>query len=487
MNDKYPLQDTRLSMPMTSAGERAMCGSILSPAHRRFRRSRGFARGLRGLLLLLPVGGILTCDWITELGNDPPHPVGTIPDQIVEVDSAVTVGLAAYFDDPDGDSLSYDAVSAAPAMAAATVSGGMLTVTGRSKGETRVTVAASDPDGLTATQNFAVTVPNRGPVVVDAIPEGEVFVDGTLMIDLAGYFADPDGDDLAFSATSSDATRATAAVSESTVTVTGMAVGSTTVTVIASDSEGLESAQSFGVTVPNRAPVAVGTIGDRVLEVDSVAILDVAPVFADPDRDSLAYTAASSDPARVEVVVSGSTLTVTGVAKGGVAVTVAARDPGDLEAELGFMVTVPNRAPSAVGAIGDREGDPLEYTAVSSDTTRAVVALSGGVVRLSGVAVGDAEVTVTARDPEGLEAEQAFAVTVPNRAPLPVGTIADRDAFVGDTVTVDVTAYFEEPDGEMLTYAAVSSSATVATVTTSGSTVAVAAVAVGGATVTTLP
>lgn len=295
----------------------------------------------------------------------------------------------------------------------------------------------------------------------------------------------------------------TAVVSENTVTLTGMAVGTATVTVSARDPAGLAAEQSFAVTVPNRAPAAVGTIDDRELEVDSVVELDVAPFFADPDRDPLAYTTASSDSARAMVALSGSTLTVTGVAKGGITVTVTATDPGGLSAEQGFAVTVPNRPPFPADTIGDRElfvgdeveidvaahfadpdGDPLEYAAVSSDTTRAMVALEGGLVTLSGVAVGDATVTVEVRDPEGLEAEQAFGVTVPNRAPEPVGAIADRDVHVGDTVMLDVAAYFTEPDGETLAYEAASSGATIATVTISGSAVTVAALAVGAAAVT---
>ncbi|MXW16804.1 MAG: hypothetical protein F4X60_11595 [Gemmatimonadetes bacterium] len=460
-------------------------------------------RGGFRLLLLLSMAGLLTCDWITSLGNDPPGVLGTIPAQVVEVDSAVVLDVAAYFTDPDGDSLTYDAVSADPGTAAAGVSGSLLAVTGVAKGETRVTVAAEDPDGLAAEQSFAVTVPNRGPVVADTIPDGEVFVDSVLVIDAAVHFTDPDGDDLEFSAGSSDPTRATVAVSESTVTATGMAVGSTTVTVTARDTEGLEAAQIFEVTVPNRAPAAVGRIGNRELEVDSVAMVDVAPVFADPDRDSLVYAAVSSDPGRVMVGLAGSTLMLGGVAKGGATVTVTASDPGGLEAEQMFMVTVPNRVPAAVGAIGDRElfvgdqvevdvavhfadpdGDPLEFAAASSDTTRALAALSGGVVTLSGVAVGGAVVTVTARDPEGLKAELAFAVTVPNRAPEPLGTISDRDVYVGDTVTVDIAPHFREPDGEALVYGAMSSSEMTAWVAVAGGTVTVAAVAVGSATVT---
>ncbi|MDE2876843.1 MAG: putative Ig domain-containing protein [Gemmatimonadota bacterium] len=445
---------------------------------------------------------MLSCDWITALGNDPPTAVGTIPDQVVEVDSAVVLDLAPHFDDPDGDSLTYRAGSAA-SVAASSVVGGMLTVTGVAKGGTSVTVTAQDPDGLTAAQSFSVTVPNRAPVVSDTIADGEVYVDSALVIDAAAYFTDPDGDDLHYSPASADPARAAVAVSGSAVTVTGMAVGSAVVTVTARDPAGLAAEQSFEVAVPNRTPAAAGTIEDRVVEVDSVFALDVTPYFADPDRDSLVYAATSSDPGKAVVVLSGSRLTLTGAAKGAVTVTVTARDPGGLEAEQGFTVTIPNRPPAAEGAIEDRElfvgdalevdvaahfadpdGDPLEYAAVSSDPDRAAVAVSGGVVTMTGRAVGNATVTVTARDPEGLSAGQGFVVTVPNRAPLPVGTIADRDVHVGDTVTLGVAAWFTEPDGETLAYAAASSGSGTATAVQAGGVLTIAGVTVGEAIVT---
>ena len=355
------------------------------------------------LLLLLAVAGVLTCDWITGPENQPPNAVGTIPAQIVEVDSAVALDLAGYFSDPEGDTLAYAALSVAPATAAVTVSNRVLTVTGVAKGETVVTATATDPDGLAASQSFVVTVPNRVPVVGDTIADGEVYVDSTLVLDAAAYFADPDGDDLAYTATSSDTTRATVVVSESVVTVTGMGVGGAMVTVVARDPGGLTVEQSFAVTVPNRTPVAVGTIEDRVVEVDSVFALDVAGYFADPDRDSLAYAATLSDSARVVVGLAGSMLTLTGVAKGSVTVTVTARDPWGLEVGQGFAVRVPNRAPSPVGTIEARElfvgdaleidvadhfadpdGDVLEYAAASSDTVRARVVAVGGVVTVTG-------------------------------------------------------------------------------------------------------
>ena len=435
--------------------------------------------------------------------NRAPSAVGKIPDQVVAVDSAVVVDVQPYFADPDGDTLAYAASSSGTATVAVTVSGSMVTVTGVAAGGATVTVTARDPEGLTAEQVFGVTVPNRAPAAVGTIADQEAYVDSTATVDVAEHFTDPDGDPLEYSATSSDTTRATVVVSGSTVAVNGTAVGSATVTVTARDTAGLAAEQRFEVTVPNRTPEAVGTIADREVEVDSVVMVDVATYFTDPDRDSLEYSASSSDTTRATVEVSGSMLTVTGVAAGSTAVTVTSRDPGRLSAEQRFGVKVPNRAPLAVGTIPDQavhvddtvavdlaeffadpDGDVLEYAAASSDSTRAAVSVSGSMATISGAAVGSTTVAVTARDTAGLAAEQRFRVTVPNRAPVAVGTIEDQEVHVSDTVVVDVASYFTDADREELGYAAGASSEATVSVAVSGSTVTIAGMSVGNATVT---
>ena len=435
--------------------------------------------------------------------NRPPEAVGTIEDRELYVGDAVEIDVAAHFTDPDGEELEYAVASSDTARAAVGVSGGMVTVSGAAVGSATLTVTARDPEGLSAEQAFAVKVPNRAPEPHGTIADRDIYVGDTVAVDIVAYFAEPDGEELEYAAVSASAATATVAVSGSTLTVAAVAVGSTTVTVTAQDPHGLWAEQSFAVTVPSRAPSRVGRIADREVKVDSVVVVEVANRFTEPDGEELEYSATSSDITRVVVAMSGSRLTVTGVAKGTATVTVTAVDPGGLAAEQSFGVTVPNRPPEAVGTIEDRElyvgdaveidvaahftdpdGEELEYAVASSDTARAAVGVSGGMVTVSGAAVGSATLTVTARDPEGLSAEQAFAVKVPNRAPEPHGTIADRDIYVGDTVAVDIVAYFAEPDGEELEYAAVSASAATATVAVSGSTLTVAAVAVGSTTVT---
>ncbi len=73
----------------------------------------------------------------------------------------VDVDVSAYFSDPDGDSLSYDAVSSDPSTAAVTVHGDVVEISGVARGEAMVTVVATDPGGLHARSSFLVDVIGR--------------------------------------------------------------------------------------------------------------------------------------------------------------------------------------------------------------------------------------------------------------------------------------------------------------------------------------
>ena len=60
----------------------------------------------------------------------------------------------------------------------------------------------------------------------------------------------------------------------------------------------------------------------------------------------------------------------------------------------------------------DPDGDPLTYTAATSNGGVVTAAVSGSTVSLAPVLAGTATVTVTARDPGGLSGTQTMAVTV---------------------------------------------------------------------------
>ena len=161
---------------------------------------------------------------------------------------------------------------------------------------------------------------------------------GAFTVDLGDYFSDPDGDTLTYTASSGDTGVATVAVSGSTLTVTPVDEGDTSITVTASDAT-RSAAQLFALSlVANRAPTTSGTIPDaEIAKLDHV--VDVASYFSDPDGDTLSYSASSDDTGVATVAVSGSEVTVSRVAAGTATITVTASD-GDLDTDLTFEVTV---------------------------------------------------------------------------------------------------------------------------------------------------
>ena len=183
--------------------------------------------------------------------NRAPTASTAIPDQSVEEGTQVAVNVAGAFSDPDGDALRYGATSDASSVATASVSGSDVTLTGEAPGSATITVTATDPGGLSVTQTFEVTVTsaNRAPTASTAIPDQSVEEGTQVAVDVAGTFSDPDGDALSYGAASDASSVATASVSGSSVTLTGEAPGSATITVTATDPGGLSATQTFGVTV----------------------------------------------------------------------------------------------------------------------------------------------------------------------------------------------------------------------------------------------
>lgn len=256
----------------------------------------------------------------------------------------------------------------------------------------------------------------------------------------------------------------------------------------------------------NRAPVAVGSIGALTVPVGATVTTNVASSFNDPDGDALTYSAATSDADVATATVSGSEVATTGVAAGSANITITARDPGGLTATQTMAVTVEavNSAPTVTGMLDDQtlnvgdslthdvaefftdpDEDDLAFAAASSDTAVATASVSGSTLTVMAVAEGSATVTVTATDPGDLSAEFDFAVTVeqPNRAPEVAGSIDAQTLNVGDTVRLVVSMYFTDPDGDELTYEAVSADTGVAEALAMGDTVQIAAMMVGSATV----
>ncbi|MYH52731.1 MAG: hypothetical protein F4139_07235 [Gemmatimonadetes bacterium] len=90
---------------------------------------------------------------------------------------------------------------------------------------------------------------NRPPVLSQALPDVSVNAGTSDTVDVWEYFIDPDGDALSFTAESSNTGVATVAVYGSSVVVHGVAQGRVTITVTATDDEGLAASANFEAEV----------------------------------------------------------------------------------------------------------------------------------------------------------------------------------------------------------------------------------------------
>ncbi len=440
------------------------------------------------------------------------------------------VSLSGVFSDADGDSLTVTASSSNDAVAMVSVAAdhSTLTVTAKSRGMATITVTAADGRGGTVSDTFTVTV-KAAPVVAAAIGDvSSLEVGDAEDVSLSGVFRDADGDSLTYSATSSDDAVVDAFLFHGTLTVVGVAEGSGTITVTAEDADGNRVSDEFDVAVvpepeqPNRAPTVASAIDDvTIVNQSATHTVSLSGVFRDADGDSLTVTAGSSNDAvaTVSVSVDYSSLTVNARSSGTATVTVTAKDGNGGTVEDSFAVRV-KAAPAVVqpladvsgleagssrdvslsGVFSDADGDALTITAASSGNSIATVTVAsdGSKLTLEGVAEGTATIAVTAQDSDGNRVSDTFDVSVepepeeeePGRettdgAPTVVSPLADISLELPGHRELSLFGVFRDPDGDELTFSAVSSNyAVAATLHVNGSTLTVVATGTGTATIT---
>ena len=270
---------------------------------------------------------------------------------------------------------------------------------------------------------------NRAPTVSSAIADAAIVnQSGTHQVSFSGVFSDADNDSLAISAGSSDTAVATVSVAAdyATLTVSAQARGEATITVTADDGNGGTVSDEFTVTV-KAAPVVASAISDVSIEEGSARDVSLSGVFSDADGDSLTITAASSDDAKATVTVAAdqSKLTVAGVAEGTATITVTARDPDGNTVSDDFAVSV---------------------------------------------------------EPEPEEEEQEQETS--DGSPTVVSPLDDLSLEGPERREFDLSGVFQDPDGDDLTFRAVSSNGAVASMWVDGSALTVVGTGTGTATVT---
>ena len=321
--------------------------------------------------------------------------------------------LASSF---SGTNLSFDAETADSGVSVS-LEGSMLTVGGLVAGVATVTVRVSNSVGSLSDQ-FLVTVRDVPVEVAGPLEDLTLIVGDAVTLELADRFT---GSVLEFGASVADSSTATIAMDGSVLTVTGVAIGVTSVEVVASNSSGSVSVR-FQVNVVDTPPTATGRFDDIAMPLASQRSFDLSSYFA---GTSLTFSVSGGNAA-VGTIVEGGTLTVDANALGVARVTVTARNSAGAVRQS-FAVTVA-LAPTTTGTLPDVtlyvggdpyevdvaanfNGRPLRYAVESSSSTVASASLNGPAVTVLPVDEGRTIVTVSAGNALG-NAALSFVATV---------------------------------------------------------------------------
>ncbi len=109
--------------------------------------------------------------------NRAPVAQGSIPPQTVTAGQSAAVNVASNFSDPDGDPLTYEAVTSDAGVAGVSVAGATITIAAVAAGNATITVTVRDPGGFTAALSFGVTVYVAG--APDLVVESPSVSDGS--------------------------------------------------------------------------------------------------------------------------------------------------------------------------------------------------------------------------------------------------------------------------------------------------------------------
>ena len=439
--------------------------------------------------------------------NQPPAVTGTISPRTLTDGEQFTMGVDGYFRDPNGDALTFVASSADEDIAVAAVTGSSLTVTGAGAGTVDVTVTATDPGNLSAAMTFSVAVEeytggNRSPAVTRTIESQAIQPDGTFATDLGSHFRDPDDNQLTFSAESSNEGVAIVEVAdEARLSLTAVSEGTAVISVKATDTGNLTKTIDFGTTVrssgTNSAPEIKGTPLADTLRYESryhpfnFPTFDGFDYFEDPDGDTLTFTATSSNSqaARARQNRSGGNIIwVQDFRFGETTITIKAEDPFGASISQSYLYVVANTAPYLTemgrqftewkAKTGNTDHIPIgrfffdadihrgdgivrRFEVSSSDNSKVAIGAtytgSGGWIHvpITGIADGQATVTVKAFDRAGNSTSMSFLVPVDDNARPEIKKRFPNTLPTlrwGDTLSYTLSEYFEDPDGDTLIY-----------------------------------
>jgi hypothetical protein len=393
------------------------------------------------------------------------------------------------FADPNSEALSYSATlsngQALPSwLTLNSTSGAFSGTVGDTSGAMLIKVTATDTSGLSASETLQATLVAPAPTVAKQTANQTWTADQALSFALpSNTFAAVPGQTLKYTAT----LPAGLTINPTTGTISGtvpVAVGVDAIVVTAAQTSGLAVSETFKATIVASAPVVHQTPAQTWTANQSVS-LSVASAFADPQGESLTYTATLSGGKALPagLTFNAATATIGGiapVATGALAITITAKDQSGLSASETIQCVVAARAPTTTNqpaaqywaankavtfalpssAFVDPQGETMTYAATLANGTALPSwlkfnATSGAFSGIAPVTPQTLAVAVTATDQSGLSAKETFQATVQALAP----TVANQTAALTWTAGKPVSATlasntFTDPQNEALTLVA---------------------------------
>lgn len=328
-------------------------------------------------------------------------------------------------------------------------------------------------DGLHTSQakvTLRIVTVDDAPELTSNIPDIKFYEGIKGEFDFGKYFSDPEGATLIFSESNNalpgsfDKTQLSKGHLQSTPE--NNEVDQYSLELSASDDLSTTS-DSVVLTIAENQRPSFNNIANQSGTLGKAFSLDISKYTKDPEGQPLTYKLTNKPNF---FTLDGTTIKGTPTSSNSWKVTITVSDGYNTPPENeSFTFTVVNAAPVLNGSIpnktvsvgqrfslnvsnyfSDPEGQKLSYTLTSAPSYLSINA--SGVISGTPSAPETAKVTVQASDGEKTVSD-SFTLTVSNPSPV-ASDIPSQTFTAGDSVNVNVGAYFKDPNGDSLTFSA---------------------------------
>lgn len=349
-------------------------------------------------------------DWV----NSAPVLAGEIEHPLLQVAEAKSLALGALFYDADGHALSYSVANENGEVLEAVLTESTLSLEGLRGGSSDLTIVAQDHMGGQVQVVLQVRV-NARPEVISTPEDQLLQVSEERSFSLGDYFVDPDGGQLSYTFSAENVSVADGAIAGEQFTLTGLSSGYTTVKAVADDGLGGRVELVFGVEV-NQQPMVMQVPADQWLVLgQDTSRLRLSEVFEDFEGGQLSFQLKLSAEGYLSYEFIQDELTFVAKQPGSTNVTLQATDDKLGVSSVSFIVgghslpyerqVLPGQEVSLgdtlridlAGYFADKDGHSLSYE-VANSTEGLATAVSGSMLELAGLVMGEESVIIKVVD-----------------------------------------------------------------------------------------